>query len=266
MSIKVERDGVIAIVTIDRPAARNAIDPATAIGLFAAFRDVEADDAVSVGVLTGAGGHFCAGADLKAVGSATPFRPAAVGAGPLGPSRLLSDTAHAEPGVSLSKPWIAAVEGHAVAGGLELALLADLRVAADSSVFGVYCRRWGVPLIDGGTVRLPRIIGQGRALDMILTGRGVGGREAYEWGLVNRLVREGEALEAAVALAREIARFPQACLRADRASAFASWSRDLHDALLREGVRGAPIVALEGKAGAARFASGRGRGGDFEEI
>lgn len=266
MSVIVEREGPVQIVTINRPAARNAVNPETARALFAAFSAFEADDAVSACVLTGADGNFCAGADLKAVGAGERWRPAVENAGPLGPTRLLSDAHASEPGVTLSKPLIAAVEGYAVAGGLELALLADLRVASATAQFGVFCRRWGVPLIDGGTVRLPRIVGQGRAMDMILTGRAVGAEEAYQWGLANRLVGAGEARAAAVALAQEIARFPQACLRTDRASAFAGWSRDLNDALLREGARGAPIVAQEGQAGAARFAAGKGRGGAFDDI
>jgi len=266
MSVDVAREGAVSVITINRPAARNAVDPETAHALYAAFADFEADDSASACVLTGADGNFCAGADLKAVGAGQRWRAAAPGAGPLGPSRLLSDAAVSEPGVTLTKPLIAAVEGYAVAGGLELALLADLRVASATAQFGVFCRRWGVPLIDGGTVRLPRIVGQGRALDMILTGRGVGAEEAYAWGLANRLVGAGEARAAAVALAQEIARFPQACMRADRASAFAGWSRELHAALLEEGARGQPMVEREGQAGAARFAAGKGRGGRFDEI
>ena len=266
MTILSERDGPVAIITINRPEARNAVDPETAHALFGAFADAEGDDAVSVIVLTGAGGCFCAGADLKAVGRGETFASAGPGAGPMGPSRLLCDRAEAVPGVTLAKPLIAAVEGPAVAGGLELALLGDLRVASESAVFGVYCRRWGVPLIDGGTVRLPRIIGQGRALDMILTGRPVDAREAYSWGLANRLVPTGTAREETLKLAHEIARFPQGCLRADRASTFAGWSRDLDAALRREGEQGAPLVAAEGRAGAQRFAGGKGRGGDFSEI
>ena len=172
----------------------------------------------------------------------------------------------AEPGVTLSKPLIAAVEGYAVAGGLELALLADMRVASATAVFGVYCRRWGVPLIDGGTLRLPRIVGQGRAMDMILTGRAVDAEEAHQWGLANRLTREGEARSEAISLAKQIARFPQRCLRADRASAYAGWSRDIDDALRAEAQRGVPVLAAESRAGAARFAAGKGRGGDFGEI
>jgi enoyl-CoA hydratase len=266
MKVLVERDDAVAIISLNRPEARNAVDPETAQALFAAFREVEADESVLASVLTGSGGFFCAGADLKAVGSGARFTPAAWGAGPLGPSRLLGDASHAEPGVTLSKPLIAAVEGHAVAGGLELALLADLRVASETAVFGVFCRRWGVPLIDGGTVRLPRIVGQGRALDMILTGRAVDAHEAFSWGLVNRITPAGEARAAAVALAKDIARFPQACLRADRASAYAGWSRELHEALLMEAVKGAPTIELEGVAGASRFARGKGRGGDFHDI
>jgi enoyl-CoA hydratase len=269
MTVLAERDGPIAVITIQRPQARNAVDPATAVLLYAAFADAERDDGVLATVLTGAGGHFCAGFDLKVaadpqMASAAPRMPPH--GGPMGPSRLLADREAAEPGVSLSKPLIAAVEGYAVAGGLELALLADLRVASATAVFGVYCRRWGVPLIDGGTLRLPRIVGQGRALDMILTGRAVAAAEAHQWGLANRLVPAGAARDEAVALAKEIARFPQQCLRADRASAYAGWSRELEDALRAEARRGASIVAAEGRAGAARFAAGKGRGGDFGEI
>ncbi|MGE0046207.1 MAG: crotonase/enoyl-CoA hydratase family protein [Hyphomonadaceae bacterium] len=266
MAVHVERDGPVAIITIDRPEARNAVNPETARLLFASFKEAEADEDVSVLVLTGANGVFCAGADLKAVGAGERFTPSGPGAGPMGPSRLLSDEARAAPGVTLSKPLIAAIEGHAVAGGLELALLADMRVASESAIFGVFCRRWGVPLVDGGTVRLPRIIGQGRALDMILTGRAVDAEEAYQWALANRLVPKGQARDAAVALAKEIARFPQACLRADRASAFSGWSKELADALQREGISGMPVVLQEGQAGAARFAAGKGRGGDFDSI
>jgi enoyl-CoA hydratase len=269
MTVLIERDGPIAIVTIDRPRVRNAVDPQTAALLFDAFVAIERDDAVLASVLTGAGGNFCAGFDLKVAGEPDaptgPPRPAPHQA-PMGPSRLLADRDLAEPGATLSKPWIAAVEGYAVAGGLELALLADLRVASASAVFGVYCRRWGVPLVDGGTLRLPRIVGQGRALDMILTGRAVAADEAYAWGLANRLTREGEARAQAVQLAKEIARFPQRCLRADRASAYAGWSAELEAALRAEARRGAPAFEHEGRAGAARFASGKGRGGDFEGI
>ncbi len=269
MSILAERDGPVAIITINRPQARNAVNPETAAALYDAFCDAERDDAVLALVLTGAEGAFCAGADLKAVArrddAPRPVKRHPQQA-PMGPTRLLADREAPEAFMSLSKPLIAAIEGHAVAGGLELALMADMRVASETAVFGVYCRRWGVPLIDGGTLRLPRVIGQGRAMDMILTGRAVDAQEALSWGLANRVVKAGEARGAAVALAKEIARFPQACLRADRASAYAGWSLDLDDALKAEARRGAPVVVREGVAGAARFAGGKGRGGDFESI
>jgi enoyl-CoA hydratase len=268
MTVLTERDGSIAIITINRPEARNAVNPATAALLFQAFAEAERDDGVTATVLTGANGSFCAGFDLKVAANHELGRVPSPGAqaGPMGPSRLLADRAEAEPGVSLSKPLIAAVEGHAVAGGLELSLLADMRVASETAVFGVFCRRWGVPLIDGGTMRLPRIIGHGRAMDMILTGHPVEAAEAHAWGLANRVVPAGEARAAAVALAKDISRFPQLCLRADRASAYAGWSRDLDDALRAEARRGAPVVAAESRAGAARFAAGKGRGGDFSEV
>ncbi len=267
-TVLTERDGPVAIVTINRPHARNAVNPSTARDLFLAFADAERDDAVLVTVLTGSNGAFCAGFDLKVAAdpSRDPVPSPGPQAGPMGPSRLLADRAETDPGVSLSKPVIAAVEGHAVAGGLELSLLADMRVASETAVFGVYCRRWGVPLIDGGTMRLPRIIGHGRAMDMILTGRGVDAHEAHAWGLANRVVPAGKALEEAVALAKDIARFPQMCLRADRASAYAGWSKDLDTALRAEARLGAPVVAAESRAGAARFAAGKGRGGTFSEI
>jgi enoyl-CoA hydratase len=250
----VETNGWIATATLDRPECRNAVDGPTATLLREAFERFEADDELRVLVLTGAGGQFCAGADLKAM--ADPARRNAVertGAapGPMGPTRL-----------RMSKPVIAAIEGHAVAGGLELALMCDLRVAARSAVFGVFCRRWGVPLIDGGTVRLPRIVGAGRALDMILTGRAVPADEALAFGLVNRVVEDGGALAAAQALAAEIAEFPQACLRADRASAMGQWDLSLEDALRLEGAGGFAVVAAEGLAGAQRFAAGAGRHGE----
>ncbi|KPF76518.1 enoyl-CoA hydratase [alpha proteobacterium AAP81b] len=251
MTVETVRDGTILIVTIDRPQARNAVDPATANRLRDAFEAFEADDRLSVAILTGAGGTFCAGFDLKTVGAANP-RYDPDGEGPMGPTRRL-----------LAKPVIAAVEGHAVAGGLELALWCDLRVASATAVFGVFCRRWGVPLIDGGTVRLPRIIGQGRALDMILTGRAVAADEALAWGLADRLVPAGEALAAAQALARDIAAFPQLCLRADRLSAFQQWDRPLDAALNGEAHGGLAPLQAEAVAGAARFAGGAGRGGRF---
>ena len=249
MSVSIANDGAIRTVTIDRPACRNAVDPATADALRQAFVDVEADDSVAVAVLTGAGGHFCAGFDLRAVGSGEDhYDPE--GVGPMGPTRML-----------LSKPVIAAVEGYAVAGGLELALWCDLRVASRSAIFGVFCRRWGVPLIDGGTVRLPRIVGQGRALDMILTGRPVDAAEAVAIGLANRLAPEGGALAAAQTLACDIARFPAVCMRTDRMSAYRQWDFDLADALRFEGREGAKPLKAEAVAGAGRFAGGAGRGG-----
>ncbi len=254
MSVRTERQGAVVTILIDRPAARNAVDPPTALALRDAFDAFEADDDARVAVLAGAGDHFCAGFDLKAVGSATgAYDPE--GDGPMGPTRRL-----------LSKPVIAAVEGYAVAGGLELALWCDLRVASESAVFGVFCRRWGVPLIDGGTVRLPRLIGQGRALDMILTGRPVGAAEALSFGLANRVVSAGQARAEAERLAAEIARFPQLCLRADRASAYAAFDDDLAAALRMEGRGGVAPLAAEARAGAARFADGEGRGGDFGPI
>jgi enoyl-CoA hydratase len=252
-AVTLHRDGPVATIVLDRPAARNAVDAPTACALRDAFETFEADPALSVAVLYGAGGTFCAGADLKALGDpqrANAVEPSGTGPGPMGPTR-----------VDFSKPVIAAVEGHAVAGGLELALMCDLRVAARSAVFGVFCRRWGVPLIDGGTVRLPRIVGMGRALDMILTGRAVGADEALQMGLANRVVGDREALAAAQALALQVAGFPQQCLRADRASAFAQWSLPLDEALRREGAGGYPVVFAEGLAGAARFAGGAGRHG-----
>jgi len=253
-SVIVETNGRVATVTLDRPDCRNAVDGPTARSLREAFERFEADDALRVLVLTGAGGQFCAGADLKAM--AEPARrnavePTGQAPGPMGPTRM-----------RLSKPVIAAIEGHAVAGGLELALMCDLRVAARGAVFGVFCRRWGVPLIDGGTVRLPRIVGAGRALDMILTGRAVPADEALSFGLVNRVVEDGGALAAARALAAALAEFPQACLCADRASAIRQWDLSLEDALRLEGAGGFAVIAAEGLAGARRFAAGAGRHGE----
>ena len=254
MSILVERRGPVATIVIDRPERRNALDPGTAAALREAFAAFEAEDDAQVAVLTGAGGHFCAGFDLKAFAEAggdyDPF-----GEGPMGPTRRL-----------LSKPVLAAVEGYAVAGGMELALWCDLRIVAESATFGIFCRRWGVPLIDGGTVRLPRIVGQGRALDLILTGRPVGAAEALAIGLANRIVPDGGARAAAEALAAEIARFPALCTRTDRASAYAGWDFGLGRALEAEAIAGAAPLAEGAREGAARFAGGRGRGGDFEEI
>jgi enoyl-CoA hydratase len=253
-SVTLEARGPVAVVTLSRPDVRNAVDGPTAAHLREVFEAFEADDALRVLVLTGAGGQFCAGADLKAMGDPArrnAVEPSGRAPGPMGPTRM-----------NLSKPAIAAIEGHAVAGGLELALLCDLRVAARGAVLGVFCRRWGVPLIDGGTVRLPRIVGHARALDMILTGRAVGADEALSFGLVNRVVDDGDALDAAVALAREIAAFPQRCMRADRASAIAQWDLPLAEALREEGARGFDVVAAEGLAGAERFAAGAGRHGE----
>ena len=255
MTVNIRRNGPVTTVEIDRPERRNAVDPETALRLREAFVAFEADDEALVAVFTGAGGAFCAGFDLKALSEGRAERHDPDGEGPMGPSRL-----------NLTKPVIAAVEGPAVAGGLELALWCDLRVASATAVFGVYCRRWGVPLIDGGTVRLPRLIGQSRAMDMILTGRAVDAEEAYAIGLANRLVPAGEALAAAEKLAAEIARFPQVCMRADRASALSQWSLPLGDALKAEARGGTPALRNESRAGASRFASGLGRGGDFGAI
>jgi enoyl-CoA hydratase len=251
-----ETDRAVCTITLNRPDKRNAVDGAVAAGLRAAFERFEADDALRVAVLTGAGGNFCAGADLAAVGD--PARRNELdlqggGSGPMGPTRM-----------ALCKPLIAAVNGYAVAGGLELALLADLRVADEDATFGVFCRRWGVPLIDGGTVRLPRIVGMGRALDLILTGRPVGAAEALGMGLVNRVTPPGGALAAAQALARQLAAFPQQCMLADRRSAYEQWDMPLAEALRREGAQGVPMVFAEGEAGAARFAGGAGRHGEFK--
>ena len=245
--------GPVRVVTIDRPARRNAVDRPTADALEAAFAAFDADDEVAVAVLTGAGGTFCAGADLKGVAEGTGNRVLETGPGPMGPTRML-----------LGKPVIAAVEGHAVAGGLELAVWCDLRVAATDAIFGVYCRRWGVPLVDGGTIRLPRLVGHSHALDLILTGRGVSGDEAKAMGLVNRLTEPGEALATAIELARQVAAFPQLCLRNDRLSSYEQWSLDLEGALRAEYRYGmATIASGETRDGAARFAAGAGRHGTF---
>ena len=251
MTVNIEHEGRVTIVTINRPAARNAVDGPTAALLADAFRAFDADDAHDVAVLTGAGGSFCAGADLKAVSDGRGNPVHADGDGPMGPSRML-----------LSKPVIAAVEGFAVAGGLELALWCDIRVAATDAIFGVYCRRWGVPLIDGGTVRLPRLIGHSHALDLILTGRGVSGDEARTMGLANRLVEPGTARAAAVALAAELSALPQFCLRHDRLSSYQQWALDLPDALLLEYEHGLEVLKSgEAREGATRFAAGAGRHG-----
>jgi enoyl-CoA hydratase len=245
----------VAIVSIERPEVRNAVDRSTAAALVDAFRRFDDDDALAVAVLTGSGGTFCAGADLKAVASGQGNRVTTDGDGPMGPTRMV-----------LSKPVIAAVEGHAVAGGLELALWCDLRVAARDAVFGVYCRRWGVPLVDGGTVRLPRLIGHSNALDLILTGRGVSGHEALRMGLANRLVDPGQALTAAVELAAQLAGFPQRCLRADRRSSYEQWDLTFTDAMGNETELGLEVIRSgETVEGASRFAAGAGRHGRFDD-
>jgi enoyl-CoA hydratase len=254
MPVHYEPDGAIVVVTLDRPEVGNAIDRPTAEALAEAFRRFDADASLAVAVLTGAGGRFCCGADLKAMRAGDPDRITRVapdGDGPVGPTRML-----------LGKPVIAAVEGYAVAGGLELAAWCDLRVAATDAVFGVFCRRWGIPLMDGGTVRLPRLVGQSHALDLILTGRGVSGDEALRMGLANRLVPPGETLAAAVALARDIASRPQAALRSDRRSAYEQWSLDLDAALLGEYHHGVGAVESgELFAGLEAYAGGAWRAG-----
>jgi enoyl-CoA hydratase len=253
--VQVESHGRVLVVTIDRPEVRNAVDRPTAQALADAFRAFDADDEHDVAVLTGAGGTFCAGADLKAVATGEAERVNRVerdGDGPMGPSRMV-----------LGKPVIAAIEGHAVAGGLELALWADLRVAARDAVLGVFCRRWGVPLIDGGTVRLPRLIGQSRALDLILTGRPVRADEALAMGLVNRVAEPGATLADAVALAGQLAGFPQTCLRRDRLSALGQWGQTEEAALEQELEHGLVSLTAGAVEGAARFAGGAGRHGEF---
>jgi len=260
MSVRIERTGRVATVVIDRPEVRNAVDGPTARALAQAFREFDADPDLDVAVLWGAHGTFCAGADLKAIADgfgerANPLDADMKATGPMGPSRM-----------RLSKPVIAAVAGHAVAGGMELALWCDLRVVEASATFGIFCRRWGVPLVDGGTVRLPRLIGMSRALDLILTGRPVLADEALAIGLANRVVPAGESRAAAEALAAEIARFPQACLRGDRLSAYEQWDLAMEDALANEFRRGlGVIVSGETLRGAERFSSGAGRGGRFDD-
>ena len=253
-NLRYDSDGFTATVTIDRPGVRNAVDGPTATELAAAFRQFEADPDLRVAILTGADGSFCAGADLKAISEARGNRVTDAGDGPLGVTRML-----------LSKPVIAAVEGHAVAGGLELALWCDLRVAARDAVFGVFCRRWGVPLVDGGTIRLPRLIGHSNAMDMILTGRGVSGEEALRMGLANRLTEKSGALEGARELAKQIAGFPQLCVRSDRRSAYEQWGLGLEAALRNETLLGLRVIQSgETREGAKRFAAGAGRHGEFE--
>lgn len=249
MNVRVETDDRVTVVTIDRPEARNAVDRPTALELAAAFRAFDADDTQAVAVLTGASGTFCSGADLKALGTDRANSVSVDGDGPMGPTRLM-----------LSKPVIAAVEGYAVAGGLELALWCDLRVMAADAAFGVFCRRWGVPLIDGGTVRLPRLIGHSRALDLILTGREVGSEESLAIGLANRVAAPGAARATAIALAHDIARFPQDCLRADRRSSYDQWSVALPDALMNE-LRSGREVLRSPELAVDRFVGGEGRHG-----
>jgi enoyl-CoA hydratase len=249
MAVTVETRERVATVILDRPDRRNAVDRDTAEALAAAFRQVEADDEIRAAVLWGASGTFCAGADLKAIAAGEPNRIAEDGDGPMGPTRML-----------LAKPVIAAIAGHAVAGGLELALWCDLRVAESDAVLGVFCRRVGVPLIDGGTIRLPRLIGLSRALDLILTGRPVDAAEAHAIGLVNRVVAPGESRQAAESLAAELSRLPQAALLGDRRSAYEQAHRSLPDALGFELAEGQRALA-EAITGAAKFSSGSGRGG-----
>lgn len=267
MSIRIETENRVTTITIARPAARNAVDPGTATALYRAFLGFEADAGADVAILTGEGAAFCAGFDLKAAAAGVDAGWLAHHAipedwddpancplpSPMGPARLM-----------LSKPVIAAIEGAAVAGGMELALWCDVRIVGDTAYFGVFCRRWGVPLIDGGTVRLPWIVGAGRAADLILTGRAVAADEALAIGLANRVVPKGEALTEARDYAAELLKFPQGCLRADRASS--ALSGPTLAAALRREWRSAPIIQTEAAAGAARFADGRGRGGDFGDI
>ena len=253
-AVRVERDRPLVTVLLSRPERRNAVDGATAQALADAFRAFDRDADAAVAVLHGEGGMFCAGADLKAVGTPEGNRVAADGDGPMGPTRM-----------RLSKPVIAAVAGHAVAGGLELALWCDLRVAEESAVFGVFCRRWGVPLIDGGTVRLPRLIGVSRALDMILTGRPVGAQEALSIGLVHRVVPNGSSRAAAEDLARELARFPQTCMREDRLSLLEQDGLEEAEAIANELHHGMRSLA-DVQPGLERFRAGAGRHGSFEGL
>ncbi len=246
MPVRSERDGPVTIVTIDRPERRNAVDRRTAQELTEAFEVFDADDTQHVAILTGDGGTFCSGADLTALDN----RVDPDGPGPMGPTRM-----------RLSKPVVAAVEGHAVAGGLELAIWCDLRVASSDAVLGVFCRRWGVPLVDGGTVRLPRLVGTGRAMDLVLTGREVGADEALRIGLVDRVVEPGTTLDVALALARDLARLPQACLRNDRMSLLDGEGRTVENAMRTELRLGLASLAAGAARGAARFAAGAGRGG-----
>lgn len=255
-TVLTEVKGEVLVVTINRPSVRNCVDGPTAALLAEAFHRFEQNDALKVAILSGAGEHFCAGADLKAVASADPARINRIdpeGDGPMGPTRM-----------QLNKPVIAAISGYAVAGGIELAAWCDLRVVDESAIFGVFCRRFGVPLIDGGTVRLPRLVGMSRAMDMILTGRPVDAAEALQWGLANRVVPKGKVHEAALTLATQLAGFPQRCMRNDRDSAYAQWGHPLSKALEAEFERGLDTMQSgETLAGASRFREGRGRHGVF---
>jgi enoyl-CoA hydratase len=265
MAVRIEKSGAVWTVIHSRPEARNAMDPRSADALVAAFEQFDADASAHVAVFWGEGGAFCAGWDLKTVSDLDLNDPVGnlnfpkdggkAPRGPLGPSRL-----------ELGKPVIAAVEGPAVAGGMELAMWADVRVMAESAYFGVYCRRWGVPLIDGGTVRLPRLVGMGKAMDIILTGRKVPAEEAYRIGLAERIVPHGKAREAAEEMAQQIARFPQECVRSDRLSAYRAWGKSVREGLESEWATSAGIVKAEGIRGATRFAEGKGRHGDFKDI
>ncbi|MBU2512569.1 crotonase/enoyl-CoA hydratase family protein [bacterium] len=249
-----ESHNKVSIISINRPQVKNAVDLNTANQLADAFRQFDEDDSQFIAVLTGTGSTFCAGADLKGVSEGRANRVEEKGDGPMGPTRMI-----------LSKPVIAAVEGFAVAGGLELAVWCDLRVAAKDAVFGVYCRRWGVPLIDGGTIRLTRMIGHSHALDLILTGRGVSGEEAERMGLVNRVVEPGQALIKALELAEQLSGFPQICMRSDRLSSYKQWNMSLEKALLEETRMGLKVIQSgETVDGAKRFAEGKGRHGSFE--
>lgn len=253
-AVLVEKSGAITTVTINRPQRRNAVDRPTGKILNQVFEEFDKDESQSVAILKGTGDYFCAGFDLKSL-SGSGLEYEAEGDGAMGPTRRL-----------LSKPVIAAVEGYAVAGGLELALWCDLRVAAEDAKFGVFCRRWGVPLIDGGTIRLPRLIGHSRALDMILTGREVDASEAEQMGLANRVAKKGEAYQEAFKLAEQLCAFPQTCMRVDRMTSYQQWGMDISDALRLEGIEGEKPVLEEARKGAGRFASGLGRGGDFSKI
>ncbi len=254
MAVRIEKSGPVTTVILSRPDVRNAVDRTTAEALVSAFREFNADPEALAGVLHGEHGTFCAGADLKAIASGNANRTEPDGDGPMGPSRMLLD-----------KPVVAAISGYAVAGGLELALWCDLRVMEEDAVLGVFCRRWGIPLIDGGTVRLPRLIGLSRALDLILTGRPVDAKEALGIGLVNRVVAKGTSREAAEKLARELAAFPQTCLRGDRRSAYEQFDLTFDEAMVNEFRHGLNALREETSGGAKRFAEGAGRHGAFGE-